>query len=272
VATAIAWHRQTRGFARTVVGNFTETATLVSGMEDIGVHRALLLSEACQQPSCMENPALQCDARELGLKDLFNKSDNKVHHICDVQVKRFQTCMNMVTAYEHEHSVSFNWVTRSRPDVYWLKPIGPVMELERAAHFHAWNVAYGGADWFYALPREYADVLARFPDEASCSQLQHPDIQKNCEILGCECWVASWMLQQKVPFKQFVGTNSNSCIPAKFCGEPCPHDWDISPETIENADTTTTTTTTTEHADSKLELTASYQVHASAAKAKRLLT
>jgi hypothetical protein len=246
-----------KGFARTVMGNFTDTAKLLASMEDIGVHRALLLSEACEQPSCMENPALQCDARDLGLQDLFDTGDGKVHNICDVQVKRFQTCMNMVSAFEQERSVKFKWVTRSRPDVYWLKPIAPATQLDQAAYFHAWNVAYGGADWFYALPRTYAEVLARFPDEASCSQLHHPEIQKNCKILGCECWVASWMLQQGVPFKQFVGINSNACIPAKFCGEPCANDWHVSLANIDNA-------------GSFLEITASYQANAAAGRVVKL--
>jgi hypothetical protein len=226
-----------QGVARNEVLNFTDFDGLTSDMEEVGVDRALLLYESCYHPSCMENPALQCDARDLGLLEGFDPQDGKVHHICDVQLRRFQTCMNMVTAYEHERNVKFAWVTRSRPDVYWTKPVAPARTLDQNVYFHDWEGAYGGFDWFYAVPRTYADAIARFPDEASCSQLHHPEIQKFCKTLGCECWLASWLLKQSIPFKALPGNGIGSWksfVPVKFCSDDCPRDWEVTAASIEN--------------------------------------
>jgi len=226
-----------KGFARTQVGELTNTTSLLANFEEIGVHRAMLLYEDCQHPSCMENPSMQCDKDEYGLTAAYNETDNKVHNICDVQVKRFQTCMGMVRDFEIEFDTTFKWVARSRPDVYWVHPVGPASNLKMVAYFHSWAVAYGGMDWFYALPRDVADVFARFPDEASCGILKNEEIQKDCHMaLGCECWAAAFFRKNKVKFEKFVENSYNSCIPAKFCGaDKCPIDWDVNDESIENA-------------------------------------
>lgn len=222
------------GYARTPTIDMANEsmASLVSALDDIGVSRALFLNETCQDPSCMENPALQCNAADLHLKAQYDQRDGKVHHICDVQFRRFQTCMNLVREYELEHGMTFDWVARSRPDVYWTKPGPHVSELETHVYVTPWNIAYGAMDWFFALPREYADVFARFPEEASCSQLQQPKILEDCApALGCECWMASWLYKNNVKFERLPKA---SHIVAKFCGnDACPRDWNVNETTIE---------------------------------------
>lgn len=222
------------GYARTQVEEIRNDslATLVAGMEEVGVQRALLLNESCHDPSCMENPQLQCDAQDLGLRQGFDNRDGRLHHICDVQFKRFQSCMTLVEEYEQEHRMKFDWVTRNRPDVYWLKPIVSASQLEHRTYVTPWNVAYGAIDWFFALPRGDADIFAKFADEASCSQLHHPHILPNCKMsLGCECWMASWLYQNEVQFEQLT---SAPYIVSKFCGAPCALDWNVSDASIED--------------------------------------
>mmetsp|Transcript_50526 Transcript_50526/g.130174 ORF Transcript_50526/g.130174 Transcript_50526/m.130174 type:complete len:91 (-) Transcript_50526:249-521(-) len=72
------------------------------------------------------------------------------------------------------------------------------------------RACYGGFDWWYAMPRRSADVIARFRDEISCTDLDQEEIlggdpyySKPTECfraLGCEGWLAAWMWRQKLPF------------------------------------------------------------------------
>lgn len=229
-------HDGLEGYARTMVDEMRNDslADLVTGMEEVGVQRALLLNESCHSPSCMENPRLQCDAKDLDLASGFDERDGRLHHICDIQFKRFQTCMMLVRDYEREHEMKFDWVTRNRPDVYWVKPIGPASQLDHHVYVTPWNVAYGAIDWFFAMPRGDADVFSQFAKEASCSQLHHPKILPECaKSLGCECWMASWLYQKNVNFTQLA--NAPYTV-AKFCGDGCPNDWDVSDESIEGSE------------------------------------
>lgn len=226
-------HDGVEGFTRTIIEEMRNDslAALVEGMEEIGVQRALLLNESCHDPSCMENPSLQCDANDLGLSSGFDERDGKLHHICDIQFKRFQTCMTLVRDYEQEHGMKFDWVTRNRPDVYWVKPIIPASELQNHVYVTPWNVAYGAIDWFFAMPRGDADVFSQFTEGATCSQLHHPKILPACATsLGCECWMASWLYQNNVNFAQL---DVAPYTVAKFCGAGCPNDWDVSDVSIE---------------------------------------
>lgn len=226
-------HDGVEGFTRTIVEEMQNDtlATLVAGMEEVGVQRALLLNESCHDPSCMENPSLQCDAKDLGLTSGFDEQDGKLHHICDIQFKRFQTCMTLVRDYEEEHGMKFDWVTRNRPDVYWVSPIIPASKLENHVYVTPWNAAYGAIDWFFAMPRGDADVFSQFAEKATCSQLHHHLVLPACAIsLGCECWMASWLYQNNVNFTQLAHAPYTV---AKFCGDGCPGDWDVSEMSIE---------------------------------------
>merc|ERR1712028_154754 len=101
---------------------------------------------------------------------MFDPRKGVVANICDVQFRRFQTCMNLVREYEADQHVAFKWVTRQRPDVYWKGFAGKFDGLDpNQVYLHAWAACgYGGADWFYFTGRKTADVLARFSDEFSC--------------------------------------------------------------------------------------------------------
>lgn len=236
-------HASDAGTARTQVPEFDNDmlAALVTGMEEVGVSRALLLNETCHDPSCMENSQLQCKASDLNLDSDFGKEDGKMHHICDVQFKRFQTCMTLVREYEEEHSMKFDWVTRNRPDVYWVQPITHVSELEQRVYVSPANgPAYGGMDWFFAIPRKDADLFALFPDQATCAQLHHPQILPQCALgwrmepnsIGCECWMASWLYKNNMNFTHL--TKAPFTV-SKFCGDGCPLDWDVNETSIINA-------------------------------------
>merc|ERR1711998_434925 len=108
------------------------------------------------------------------------------------------TCLNLIREYENDHSMTFDWVTRQRPDVYWVEPAGKVSRLDKKyVHLHTWAACgYGGADWFYFTGRHNADVIGRFADEFSCQHYKQKGVLpvpcKAC--LGCECSLVAWLL------------------------------------------------------------------------------
>merc|ERR1712232_1400723 len=143
------------------------------------VDRALLLDESCHFGHCL-------------------KKGGVVANICDVQLRRFQTCMNLVREWERDKSMSFVWVTRHRPDVYWVgrsvNPRSPRFDRNNV-YLHSWAACgYGGADWFFFAGRDKADVIARMPDEFSCEMYRQVGIlpQPCFYCLGCECTMVAW--------------------------------------------------------------------------------
>merc|ERR1712216_845210 len=110
---------------------------------------------------------------------------------------------------------------------------GPAQKITRHidpkfVYLHVWAACgYGGADWFYFANRRNADVIARFPDEFSCSHyLQKGVLPNPCAYcLGCECSLVAWLTFNNVRFKAMP---FNDYMPAKFCGAPCPGDFKVS--------------------------------------------
>merc|ERR1719491_2865986 len=101
-----------------------------------------------------KSAGLSCAAKPLRLTAQYDKKTRNVTNICDVQVRRFQTCMHLVREYEQDHSVTFEWITRQRPDVYWQKPPGDISLLKKnVVYFREWRwCGYGNGDWFYMVP------------------------------------------------------------------------------------------------------------------------
>lgn len=221
------------GFVRSVTGSVTNKM-LLPVLENLGVDRALILREKCSSINCIRKHAgFSCDGKALGLTAFVDRKSGKLHNICDVQFRRFQTCMHLVREYEQDHSVTAHWVTRQRPDVYWTQPCGPVSDIKpTSVYLHSWAACgYGGGDWFYAAPRKHADVIARFADEMTCERLQRDRILPrpcaNC--LGCECMLVAWLLSNGIQVAP-IPWNTNSV--SKFCGAGCPNDWQVTPENI----------------------------------------
>lgn len=188
-------------------------------LEYIQVDRALLYREECETGACLaEGAGLSCGgARELGLTAHFNERTNEFHSFPDVQLRRFQTCMHLVREYERDHGITFDFVSRQRPDGYWAKAPWPRARDLRPAvptlYLSQWAACYGGADWFYLAPRRVADIVARFADEMSCERLKHPKIMPYCSgCLGNECWLAAWMVANGVALER----TWLDVIPAKF--------------------------------------------------------
>ena len=75
------------------------------------------------------------------------------------------------------------------------------------------RACYGGMDWWYAMNRDAADVIARFRHEYQCEYLNRSEILERdpfyddkptrCRngLLGCEGWLASFMMAKGVEFK-----------------------------------------------------------------------
>merc|ERR1712107_340791 len=138
--------------------------------------RALMFAEPCEDGNCLEQTAgMSCDAKNLGLKDHYDKATGKLSVFCDVQLRRFQSCMHLVREYEQDKSVSFVFVTRARPDVYIAEVAGPASKLSRKWVYTKIYAAcgYGGMDWQYIAPRFAADVIARFPDDMKCGMMKN---------------------------------------------------------------------------------------------------
>jgi len=207
-------------------------------LEYMQMDRVLILREDCTTGECMaRSNGFVCDANELGLLDYFDKKTCKLYDLCDVQHRRFQTCMHLVREYEVVERRRFDWVTRQRPDVYWMKPPpGGVAALMKDSVYVAqslpWGRSFGGIDWFFAAPRGFADVLARFPDEMTCARLKRPEVlprlfdrtaEANCETdCGCECFLAAWLYSQDV---KFAPLPEDPFMPLKYCGDRCVEKW-----------------------------------------------
>jgi hypothetical protein len=207
-------------------------------LEFLGVDRALLLREACTTGSCLqEGLRLKCDAKKLGNPNPFDEKTGKYTNMCEIQVSRFRDALELVRDYEDEHKMKFDWVTRPRPDVYFTRPVAPVTMLDtNSVHVSPWAACgFGGMDWFYAMPRKFADTYAEFSTGVSCDDyFTDANIATQCnKCLGCECWQAAWMMKKnltftKLPWQWF--------IPGKFCGDDCPADWEATAKNIMGLD------------------------------------
>jgi len=227
-------HEGHANFVRTSTGSEPD-AKLLPALEYLQVDRALILREACTTGRCLAKHAgFTCNATKLGVRKQYDKKSGLLSQFCDVQVRRFQTCMHLVREYENDHNLSFDWVTRQRPDVYWTKPTGLASELSADhVYLHSWaTCGYGGGDWFYMAPRQIADVIARFPDEMTCDHLLHDHIlPKPCQdCLGCECFLFAWLFSQDVGIARMPRSHH---IPSKYCGAPCPADWTVTNKEVD---------------------------------------
>jgi len=226
-----------KGYVRTQQGEVKDEDILPS-MDYLGVDRALLFREECTTGQCLQKGLrLKCDGRELGLKQLVDESTGQYSNMCEIQVSRFRDALELVRDYEEQHNLKFDWVTRPRPDVYFTRPIMPANLLDMASvHVSPWApCGYGGMDWFYAIPRKYANTIGEFASSVSCSDYKSdPQIAQNCASCpGCECWLAAWMFAQKVPFQKLPW---QWFTPSKFCGPDCPPDWEVTPQNIMGLD------------------------------------
>ena len=197
--------------------------------------RALIIREPCTTGPCLQKGVgLSCAARPLRLTAQYDKKTKNVTNFCDVQVRRFQTCMHLVREYEQDYKLKFAWVARDRPDVYFAEPAARYTKLRTdTVYVKPWAACgFGGMDWWYVMPRQHADTLARFPDNMKCEYLQHPKVQPVCaDCIGCECFLAAWMYSQKVKFER-VPPPWDGFIPMKFCGGGCAPDWTVNKKAI----------------------------------------
>jgi len=227
----------TQGYVRQAQDAVDDHA-LRPSFDYLGVDRALLLHEACTTGECLQNGLrLKCNAKDLGMTELFDTKTGIYSNMCEIQMSRFRDSLELVRDYEAEHQMKFDWVTRPRPDVYFTRPVPRALMLSLdSVHVSPWAACgYGGMDWFYAVPRKLAETVADFASDVSCSDYKSsPKIGKNCaKCPGCECWLAAWMFAknvtfQKLPWQWFT--------PAKFCGAECPGDWDVTPDNIMGLD------------------------------------
>lgn len=223
----------TKAYVRTDV-NSISASRLVPAMAYMQMDRAVLLSEPCKDGACLQKSAgITCDAKDLGLTAQYDKQTGKLSVFCDVQIRRFQSCMHLVREYEQDEKVNFQLVTRPRPDVYIAEVAGPASKLStKWAYMKIYAACgYGGADWLYIAPRHIADVIARFPDDMTCNALKRKDIlPKPCkDCIGCECMLAAWLLSNGLTFSHLPW---DGMIPLKFCGPGCAADWEPTPRNI----------------------------------------
>lgn len=223
----------TEGYVRTQQEEVADQAVLPA-LEYMGVDRALLLREACTTGDCLQKGLrIKCKASDLGVQKLYDQKTGIYSNLCEIQASRFRDGMELVRNYESEHQMKFDWVTRPRPDVYFTRPVISALRLDnKVAHVSPWAACgFGGMDWFFALPREHADTLARFTSGVECSQYKNnPDVPPTCNSCpGCECWFAAWMYANNVSFQRLPW---QWFTPAKFCGADCPGDWDVTPQNV----------------------------------------
>jgi hypothetical protein len=227
------------GFVRTPQTE-VKNEELLPSFQYLGVDRALLLREECTTGICLQKDSrLKCNAKQLGLHNFFDNSTGVHSNMCEVQVSRFRDSLELVRGYEYEHQVKFDWVTRPRPDIYFLRPAPSALTLTSDnVYVSPWAACgYGGMDWFYAVPRQYADTVADFTSSVSCSDYHsNPDISHKCSAcLGCECWLAAWMYAKKVPFRELPWA---WFTPSKFCNHltDCPDDWNVTQTSVMGLD------------------------------------
>merc|ERR1719238_2273551 len=137
-----------------------------------------MIEEPCKDGLCLEeHSGITCDAKDLGLTAQYDKKTGKLSVFCDVQIRRFQSCMHLVREYEQDRSVNFDFVTRPRPDVYIAEVSGLASKLSTKYVYTKIYAAcgYGGMDWQYIAPRFAADVIARFPDDMKCHHMKRKD-------------------------------------------------------------------------------------------------
>jgi len=217
----------TKAWVRQSVGEL-DPNSMLAPMEYMQMDRALLFSEPCEDGSCLQKTAgITCDANDLGLTAQYDKASGQLSVFCDVQIRRFQSCMHLVREYEQDHGVEFDFVTRPRPDVYIAEVSGQASRLSPKYVYTKIYAAcgYGGMDWQYIAPRFAADVISRFPDEMTCGAMKRKGIlPKPCQdCLGCECMLAAWLLHNKVEFSHLPW---DGMVPLKFCGPGCAMDWE----------------------------------------------
>jgi len=220
-------------YIRTVTDGLTPER-MVPSMNYMQMDRAVLITEPCRDGTCLQKSAgITCDALDLGLTNQYDKKTGKLNVFCDVQIRRFQSCMHLVREYEQDEKVDFAFVTRPRPDVYIAEVSGPARKLSRKWVYTKGYAAcgYGGMDWLYIAPRHAADVIARFPDDMKCDMMKRNDIlPRPCkDCLGCECMLAAWLLSNDLTFSHLPW---DGMIPLKFCGPGCAQDWEPTPKTI----------------------------------------
>merc|ERR1719235_747204 len=80
-------------------------------MDYMLMDRALMIEEPCEDGNCLQKVAgITCDAKDLGLTAQYDKASGKLNVFCDVQIRRFQSCMHLVREYEQDRTVNFDWV------------------------------------------------------------------------------------------------------------------------------------------------------------------